>query len=486
MEQNYFITSSESNHYYSNPISAFQKTILDIVKNPESFDVSTVFSKTQNYVKNVIEHRRSGETPDTYKVRVFAELLTRSKHDNPSTGTSTEQDLHLHDLVLYAREAAESGYLEKARRLYLRLIILTESVDPAYWILYGAFCARDGDLDAALVCARRAVALDGHDRFSLFAHAAALMTANTDHYDELETLLDSLASAHPRFSEGHSLAAIHYHRMVMRNRADRSLSLAMRFADDGRDDEPDDGADRVLRIGLAAVWEPITGGGDVDPAVKCAVLLCRLELVDLAATCLRCFAATRADPYHYMMAVTHYRREEYQASADHLDSMVCRRSSHDGDGGLWTLLAAHVDYGAGHLREAMIRYIELSLVPDQARYGLAYSRVAGHFAATRRYAEAADAYHRACAAIPVPALMIKLATCLVALDRYAEAERLLVSAVAADGTYEGDGWHQLAMLYAITGNAEMADVCRRRVAELGTSPRSLAENSPDFRKCHTL
>jgi len=469
MEQNYFIPSSESDHYYSNPISAFRKTILDIVEEPDNFDVSTVFSKTQNYVKSVIEHRRSDETPDAYKVRVFAELLARSIHDNPSTRQSTEQaDHHLHDLVLYAREAAESGHLEKARRLYLRLIVITGSADPAYWVLYGAFCARDGDLDAALVCARRAVALDGRDRFSLFAYAAALMAANTDHYDELETLLDSLASAHPRFSEGHSLAAVHYHRMDMRNRADRSLSLAMRFANDSRDDEPDDGADRVLRIGLATVWKPVTGGGgDVDPAVKCAVLLCRLEHVDLAATCLRCFAATRADPYHYMMAVTHYRRGEYQASVDHLNSMACRRSADDGDGGLWTLLAAHVDYGAGHYREAVTRYIGLSLVPHQARYGLAYSRMAGHFAATRRYAEAADAYHRACTAIPVPALMTKLATCLVALDRYAEAERLLVSVVAADGNDDGDAWHQLAMLYAITGCIEMADVCRRRAAELG-------------------
>jgi len=469
MEQNYFIPSSESSEtdrYYTNPISAFQKTIFDVVEEPENFDVSAIFRNSQNYVQNVIKPRRSDETPDTYKVRVFAELLARSKQDDQQ---STEQDRHLHDLVLYAREAAESGHLEKARRLYLRLIVITGSVNPAYWVLYGAFCARDGDLDASLVCARRAIALDGRDRFSLFIHAAALMAANTDHYDELETLLDSLASAHPRFSEGHTLAAVHYHRMDMRNRADRSLSLARRFADGGGDDGPEDGADRLLRIGLAAVWEPVTGGGggDVDPAVKCAVLLCRLELVDLAATCLRCFALTRADPYHYMMAVTHYRRAEYQASADHLNSMTCRRSADDGDGGQWTLLAAHVDYGAGRFREAVTRYIGLSLVPYQARYGLAYSRVAGHFVAARRYAEAANAYHRACAAIPVPALMTKLATCLIGLDRYAEAERLLVSAVAADGTYDGDAWHQLALLYAITGHVEMADVCRRRMAELG-------------------
>lgn len=455
---------SKSDHYLSNPISAFQKTIIDLVEEPENFDISTVFSKTLNYVKYVIERRRSGETLDAYKVRVFAELLTRSQHVNPYIQQSTRHDHQdLHDLVLYAREAAESGRLEKARRLYLRLIIITESVDPTYWVLYGAFCVRDGDHDAALVCARRAVALNGRDKLALFANAALLMTADAEHYDDLETLLDSLASAHPRFSEGHSLAAVHYRRMNMRKREDRSLSLARRFTDDRQDD----GTDHVLQIGLATVWEPVTGGGDVDPAVKCAVLLCRLELVDLAATCLRCFAETRADPYHYMMAVTHYRRGEYPASADHLNSMGSRRSTNDGDGGQWTLLAAHVDYGAGCFREAVVRYIGLLLGPHQHRYGLAYSRVAEHFAAARRYAEAADAYQRACTVIPVPALMTKLATCLVPLERYAEAERLLISAVAADGTYDGDAWHQLATLYAITGRIEMADVCRRRAAQLG-------------------
>jgi len=55
----------------------------------------------------------------------------------------------------------------------------------------------------------------------------------------------------------------------------------------------------------------------------------------------------------------------------------------------------------------------------------------------------------------------------VALERYAEAERLLISAVAADGTYDGDAWHQLATLYAITERIEMADACRRRAAQLG-------------------
>lgn len=456
---------SKSNHYLSNPISAFQKTIVDLVEEPENFDVSTVFSKTLNYVKYVIEQRRSGETLDAYKVRVFAELLTRSLHvNNSSIQQSTRHDLQdLHDLVLYAREAAESGHLEKARRLYLRLIIITGSVDPNYWVLYGAFCARDRDHGAALVCARRAVAVDGRDKLALFANAAVLMSADTEHYDELETLLDTLASIHPRFIEGHSLAAVHYRRMDMREREDRSLSLARRFTDD----RLDDGTDHVLQIGLATVWEPVTSGGDVDPAVKCAVLLCRLELVDLAATCLRCFAETHADPYHYMMAVTHYRRGEYLASADHLNSMGSRRSANHGDGGQRTLLAAHVDYGAGCFREAIVRYIGLSLGPHQARYGLAYSRVAGHFAAARRYSEAADAYQRACAAIPVPALMTKLATCLVALERYTEAERLMISAVAADGTYDGNAWHQLATLYAITGHIEMADVCRRRAAQLG-------------------
>uniref|UniRef100_A0A2S2NG00 Uncharacterized protein n=1 Tax=Schizaphis graminum TaxID=13262 RepID=A0A2S2NG00_SCHGA len=415
----------------------------------------------------MMKPRRPEETSDEYKTRVFAELLGLTEHADDPLGA--HRDSHRRDLVLYAREAAESGRPEKARRFYLRLIVITDAADPAYWVLYGAFCARDGDLDAALVCARRAVALDGRDRFAVFAHAALLMTTDTVRYGELESLLDALASAHPRFSEGHSLAAVHYRRMDVRGRADRSLSLARRFAD-ADEDRPVDGADSLLRIGLDAVWQPnVTGsdGGGVDPAVKCAALLCRLELADLAATCLRCFAATRADAYHYMMAVAHYKRAEYPASADHLNSMACRRSADDGDGGAWTLLAAHVDYAAGRTGEAVVRYIGLSLVPHQRRFGLAYSRAAGHFAANGRYAEAADAYQRACDAITVPALMTRLAACLAALGRRVEAERLLVGAVAADGTYDGDAWHQLAVLYDTAGRVEMADVCRGRAAELG-------------------
>jgi tetratricopeptide (TPR) repeat protein len=147
--------------------------------------------------------------------------------------------------------------------------------------------------------------------------------------------------------------------------------------------------------------------------------------------------------------------------------MACRRSADGGDGGAWTLLAAHVDYAAGRTGEAVVRYIGLSLVPHQARFGLAYSRAAGHFAANGRYAEAAEAYQRACDAMPVPALMTRLAACLATLDRRFEAERLLVGAVAADGAYDGDAWHQLAALYDTVGRVEMADVCRGRATELG-------------------
>ncbi|KAF0766055.1 cilia- and flagella-associated protein 70-like isoform X3 [Aphis craccivora] len=481
MEKNYYLPSAEDSggkrhDNRLNPISAFQKTIADAEEKPEEFDVSAVYDKTLNYVKWMIGPRRSDETSDAYRARVFAELLGMTNHDDDDdddrdrTGSRhrwDDRDL----LVLYAREAAESGRPEKARRSYLRLIAGTGAADPAYWLLYGAFCARDGDRDEALACAGRAVALDGRDKFALFARAALLMTAaDSDGYGELDALLDALAAAHPRFAEGHALAAVHYSRMDMPGRADRSLSLAGRFAAADDDDGAADGADRLLRIGLDAVWRPVTGcdGGDVDPAVKCASLLCRLELADLAATCLRRFAAARADPYHYAMAVAHYRRAEYAASADHLNSMACRRSAaDDGDGGAWTLLAAHVDYAAGRYREAVVWYVGLSLVPHQHRYGLAYSRAAGHFAANSRYAEAAEAYHRACAAIPAPALMTKLAACLVALDRRVEAERLLVGAVAADGEYDGDAWHQLAALYGAAGRVEMADVCGRRASELG-------------------
>lgn len=452
-------------NYYSNPISAFQKAIADAEAKPEHFDISAFFDKTRDYVTHVVESRRSGETSDAYRVRVFAELLVVSKRNDAQR--SADNDEH-RNLVLYAREAAESGHPERARRYYLRLIVATGSIDPVYWTLYGAFCAREGDLDAAMVCARRAVALDGSNRMGLFAMAALLMTANTDGYAELETLLDSLVTVHPRFGQGHFLAGVHFQRMDMRGRADVSFSMAGRFAGADNGDDDNNPTVSALRVGLDAVWEPVTGHA-IDPAVECAVLLCRLELVELAATCLRTFAmAPHADPYHFTMAITHYRRGQYAAAADHLDSMARHRKSADGG---WTLLAAHVDHEAGHYRESVVRYVSLSLQPHRAQYGLAYSRMAGHFAATGRYAEAADAYHRACTAIPAPALMIKLAACLTALGRYVEAERLLVDVVAVDGVYDGDAWHWLATVYASIGRAELANVCRRRAVELGYERR---------------
>lgn len=217
---------------------------------------------------------------------------------------------------------------------------------------------------------------------------------------------------------------------------------------------------RSLKLGPGTVWDPVDHGS--DPAVKCAMLLIGLELPELAEACLRYFADDR-DSYHYLMAVSHHKRGRFQASADHLNSMT---------GGMRTgvrcsLLAAHNDHGAGRTREAVAAYVELAMSgPVRPRFGLAYSRIADHRAADGRHAEAAAAYSRACTVTGSPALMTKLAGCLIALNEWPEAEKLLTEAVAMDGPVDGIAWRYLSEVHANAGRNDLAEVCGRRASEL--------------------
>lgn len=110
------------------------------------------------------------------------------------------------------------------------------------------------------------------------------------------------------------------------------------------------------------VWEPVNHEG--DSAVKFALLSLQLELVDLADVCLHCFMEKKnSDAYHYLLAVSHYKRSEFNASIDHLNSMVTR----DDQIRRWSLLKAHNDYGVGRIQEAVVRYVGLSFSPTQLR-----------------------------------------------------------------------------------------------------------------------
>lgn len=201
--------------------------------------------------------------------------------------------------------------------------------------------------------------------------------------------------------------------------------------------------------------------------MKCAMLLIGLELPELAEACLRCFAEDRhRDSYHYLMAVSHHKRGRFRASADHLSSMTERART----GVRCSLLAAHNDHGAGRVREAADRYAELaSSGPVRPRFGLAYSRIADHRVGDGRHAEAADAYFRACTVTGSPALMTRLAGCLIALNEWPEAEKLLAKAAAADGPGDGVAWQRLAEVHANAGRNDLAEVCGRHATELQES-----------------
>lgn len=273
--------------------------------------------------------RRADETPDAYAVRVFAGLS-----EECAAGRDVRPGRV--DWALYAGEAAETGRAEKAARWLWRLVADRPS-DAAAWLLYAAFCARrrPADLPSALACARRAVALDGGHRLASFALAAILMTACGDdggrggggcggreHADELESTLRGLLTAHPRCTRAHHLAAVQSLRAGMpAGHTDRLLTLAHGGRDDHHDyddDDDDDGDAGRLLAAFSAAWPPVRDGGDA--AVGCAALLLRLGLVDLAAVCARSFAASPDErpSYHYLMAVVHHGRGEYEASADHL------------------------------------------------------------------------------------------------------------------------------------------------------------------------
>lgn len=163
------------------------------------------------------------------------------------------------------------------------------------------------------------------------------------------------------------------------------------------------------------------------------------------------------------MAVVHHKRGEFADSADHLNRMA-DGGHHDGRR---PLLAAHNHHCAGRTREAAAMYAELSHRPVVVRYGLAYSRLADHFADAGKRAEATHAFYQACSVTRTPALMTKLGTCLLASKMYAQAAGWLAEAVAADGADSGDAWYYLAVVNAKSGNGAMADVCRRQAVDLG-------------------
>lgn len=308
---------------------SFRETIADLAaEDSHAEDGGLAAAALWDHVRRVAgPRRRADETRDAHAVRVFASLSAECARDG------TRDRRHM-DWALYAGEAAESGREEDAAGWLWRLVADRPS-DAAAWLLHAAFCARrrPSDLPSALACARRAVALDGRHRLALFALAAILTTGGYDGgpADELDSTLRCLLSAHPQFAEAHFLAAVHSRREGMpTDRTGRLLSLARRHAlaaatvsadrwppgtDAGRDD-----AERLLAA-LSAAWPPVRHGGDA--AVGCAALLVALGLGDLAAVCVRSFAT---DPdarpsYHYLMAVVHHRRGEFDASADHLAVM---------------------------------------------------------------------------------------------------------------------------------------------------------------------
>lgn len=436
------------------PIELFREAMYAAEQDPDNVDIQSLYETVKDYVEHMIEPQRADETQDAYKVRVFANLM--EQNDHPVTVTCNPNDL-----IRYAREATDSDDEDTARYWYSRMI--GDALDSTSWALYGAFCIRLCELDEAIECTRTAIAVDNQNQLALFVHVATLMTARTEakpavELDELKMTLETLTTAHPRFSQGHVLKALHCRRMDMSRQADRSLSEARLSVNDY-----DDNSWAAL---LSMTWEPIDHEG--DPAIKCAALLVSLDLAKLAMACMLCFRSKLTNTYHLLMAVSHHMVGEYRDSVDHLNSMTPSAGRFNSRR---LLMKAHNNYSAGNIEEAMVQYIGLSLRPTRSRYLLAYTRTGDYFLARGRPAEAVEAYHRACIAVsPTPVLFTKMGVCLLALNRFTEAERLLAEAIAVVGADNGQPWHHLAEVHVRCGRDDLAEFCYRRASELGYDP----------------
>lgn len=462
-----YVPRTDDGHCYRNPISATRllvETIGQVEEEPGRFDISAFHDSANDYLEQVIGPERPDETPDAYKIRVFAELLERcTEHHTDGVAAMAQECRDV--LAVYAKEALEAGDLETASRWCSELNANTGAKDPTCWTLYGTFCARKRHWDEALKCAQKAVALDGRNRIAMFFNAALLITNDSEQFDEIDALFDRLESLYPWFGEAHFLSAVYNARMEMPDRTDHFLSLARMYVNVQTAVSWPENA--VLDGAPMAVWDPVVHHGG-DPAVRCATLLIRLGLSELAAMCLRCFARRSDHPalYHYLMAVSHHKLDEFQACLDHLNAMPVD----DGDfGRRRSLLAAHNDFGAGRAEIAEARFVELSSGPTLALYGLAYSRLADYLVSSKRYAEATDTLFRACTVVTgrgTPVLLTKLGSCLLMLNKYPEAEKVLAAALAFDGAHNGDAWYYLAEVYTKSNRSDMADVCYRQAAEL--------------------
>lgn len=439
------------------PIESFKAAMSIAEQDPDNVDVQTLYEMVKNYVEQMIGMRRLDETQDAYKVRVFANLIERDKR---GVGVICRGDF-----ILYAREAMDSGDKDTARHWYSQMI--GDTSDPVSWALYGAFCVRQCEMDAAIECTRTAIAIDHHNRLALFVHVATLMTARTEakpavELDELRTALKTLITKHPRFSQGHMLMALHFRRMDMPEHAANSLAAAHLSVNDCDDDN-----DYSWLELLSTVWEPIDHEG--DPTIKCAVLLVKLDLARLAMACLLCFGSNHKGSFHLLMAVSHHTIGEYRESVDHLNSIGS--STNHQFNSRQTLMVAHNNYKAGNITEAMVQYIGLLLRPTRSRYCLAYTRTGDYFANRDRPAEAVESYYRACTAVsPTPMLMTKMGACLLALNRFDEAEKVLAEAIAVDGAGNGQPWHHLADLHKRCGRPGLAEFCYQRASELRYHP----------------
>ncbi|VVC24717.1 Tetratricopeptide repeat,Tetratricopeptide repeat-containing domain,Tetratricopeptide-like helical [Cinara cedri] len=466
-----YVPSTDDGHYYSNPIAATRllgETIVQVENEPGKFDISTLHFRAQKYLEQVIGPRRSDEEPEAYKVRVFTELLKQCTEHHRDGVAEVIYD-HRNALATYAKEALEAGDLETAGRWCSDLNANTDPKDPTGWVLYGTFCARKQRWDEGLECARKAIALDRHNRIALFLNAALLITIDSERYEEIDTLLDHLESKYPWFSEAHFLTAVHSAQMEMPDRTNRFLSLARRYVNV---QSAIGWAETAVLDGVSTtVWDPAVDHGG-DPALKCAIFMIRLGLSRLALLCLRNFARHSGNSvtYHYLMAVSHHRLDEFQACTDHLNAMSAGDvESNSRIGRQQYLLTAHNDHAAGRPREAETRFIQLSTERTRSLYGLVYSRLADYMVASRRYDEATNALFRACTVVTghgTPVLLTKLGACLIALKKYPEAEKVLTEAVALDGAHNCDAWHYLAIVYARSNRTDMANACGQQAAGL--------------------
>uniref|UniRef100_A0A2S2QDZ2 Uncharacterized protein n=1 Tax=Sipha flava TaxID=143950 RepID=A0A2S2QDZ2_9HEMI len=261
-----------------------------------------------------------GETIQSFVNRIFMDLVDKMKKTvksfefSHSCGDAENVVKSDHDMmIVYAREADELKQTERAKKICFDLISTAGTrCNPNYWLLYASFCSRRLDFNTALEYVKEVLLVDSGNQIGLFLYAAIQLTIYEDNNNG-EIVLKSLIMSHGDFSEVYALLSVHYYTLNMYKTSKIMLQRALKTV------EKDEFENNNLLHENLLSWQSI--GHSNNPLIKCAILLLKHELVELATRCLK-LVVEHSEQYHYYMAVCENKKGNYSASLEHLEHKI--------------------------------------------------------------------------------------------------------------------------------------------------------------------